>query len=134
MSYTDKYRQMYETYSQSFTQEKHLIQVNKNGIRWCTKMLRRKSFHIDIYFVYRYITVYDRRESPLTPDEAEQYHIAKQKMLGNIKFIGKRLFSIQLINHYWILKCSNNCLRKCRGGKLIVYISMSRFLMKISID
>lgn len=79
-------------------------------------------------------TVYDRRESPLTPDEAEQYHIAKQKMLGNIKFIGKRLVSIQLINHYWILKCSNNCLRKCRGGKLIVYISMSRFLMKISID
>lgn len=33
MSYTDKYRQMYETYSQSFTQEKHLIQVNENGIR-----------------------------------------------------------------------------------------------------
>lgn len=39
-------------------------------------------------------TVYDRRESPLTPDEAEQYHIAKQKMLGNIKFIGKHLVSL----------------------------------------
>lgn len=55
-------------------------------------------------------------------------------MFGNIKFIGKRLVFIRFINYYWILKCSNNCLRNCRGGKLIVYISMSRFLMKISID
>lgn len=87
-----------------------------------------------LIFILCIFTVYDRRESPLTPDEAEQYHIAKQKMLGNIKFIGKRLVSIRLINHYWILKCSNNCLRNCRGGKLIVYIRMSRFLIKISID
>jgi len=29
------------------------------------------------------------KDGPLTPDEAEQCSIAKAKMLGNIKFIGK---------------------------------------------
>lgn len=63
-------------------------------------MLRKKNFHINIYFIYRYITIYDRKKNPLTPNKTKQYHIAKQKILNNIKFINKKLFSIQLINHY----------------------------------
>ena len=35
------------------------------------------------------LSVYDRRDGPLLPEEHEQYQIAKHKMLGNIKFIGK---------------------------------------------
>lgn len=84
-----------------------------------------------LIFIFCEFIDYDRRESPLTPDEAEQYHIAKQKMLGNIKFIGKRFVSILYINPYWILKGSNNCVKNCRCGKLIVYI---RFLMKIPVS
>ena len=36
--------------------------------------------------------VFDK-DGPLTADEAEQLHLAKHKMLGNIKFIGE--FEIQ---------------------------------------
>lgn len=32
---------------------------------------------------------FDKKDGPLTEEECEQYHLAKEKMLGNIKFIGK---------------------------------------------
>lgn len=55
--------------------------------------------------------VYDRRESPLTPDEAEQYHIAKQKMLGNIKFIGE-LGKLEMLHEGILHKCIKQLLEK----------------------
>lgn len=35
------------------------------------------------------VLVYDKRDLPLDDEEHEQYHVAKGKMLGNIKFIGE---------------------------------------------
>ena len=37
---------------------------------------------------------FDKKDGPLTEEESEQYHVAKEKMLGNIKFIGKFVFLI----------------------------------------
>lgn len=55
--------------------------------------------------------VFDRRDSPLTPDEAEQYHIAKQKMLGNIKFIGE-LGKLEMLHEGILHKCIKQLLEK----------------------
>ena len=35
------------------------------------------------------ISAFDKKDGPLTEEENEQYHLAKEKMLGNIKFIGQ---------------------------------------------
>lgn len=38
------------------------------------------------------IAVFDKKDGPLTEEESEQYHVAKEKMLGNIKFIGLSIY------------------------------------------
>ena len=50
------------------------------------------------------ISVYDKRENPLLPEEEEQRAIAKIKMLGNIKFIGE-LGKLDLIHESILHKC-----------------------------
>lgn len=51
-----------------------------------------------------FVSVYDKRENPLLPEEEEQRAIAKIKMLGNIKFIGE-LGKLDLIHESILHKC-----------------------------
>ena len=45
-----------------------------------------------------YFSAFDHEDGPLTPEESEQYHLAKRKMLGNIKFIGKWLYNRETVS------------------------------------
>lgn len=58
----------------------------------------------DLGFVCCFVSVYDKRENPLLPEEEEQRAIAKIKMLGNIKFIGE-LGKLDLIHESILHKC-----------------------------
>lgn len=55
--------------------------------------------------------VFDRKDGPLTPEEAEQYHLAKRKMLGNIKFIGE-LGKLEMLHEGILHKCIKQLLEK----------------------
>ncbi|KAM9301541.1 eukaryotic translation initiation factor 4 gamma 2 isoform 2-T2 [Gastrophryne carolinensis] len=57
------------------------------------------------------VDVYDKRDSPLLPEEEEQRAIAKIKMLGNIKFIGE-LGKLDLIHESILHKCIKTLLEK----------------------
>lgn len=54
---------------------------------------------------------FDRKDGPLTPEEAEQYHLAKRKMLGNIKFIGE-LGKLEMLHEGILHKCIKQLLEK----------------------
>lgn len=54
---------------------------------------------------------YDKKDVPLNDDEAEQYHLAKQKMLGNIKFIGE-LGKLEMLHEGILHKCIKQLLEK----------------------
>eukprot|EP00106_Octopus_bimaculoides_P016037 XP_014783479.1 PREDICTED: eukaryotic translation initiation factor 4 gamma 2-like [Octopus bimaculoides] len=54
---------------------------------------------------------FDKKDGPLNDDEAEQYHLAKQKMLGNIKFIGE-LGKLEMLHEGILHKCIKQLLEK----------------------
>lgn len=55
--------------------------------------------------------VFDRKDGPLTPEEMEQLHLAKRKMLGNIKFIGE-LGKLEMLHEGILHKCIKQLLEK----------------------
>ncbi|KAL5007496.1 hypothetical protein ScPMuIL_016302 [Solemya velum] len=55
--------------------------------------------------------VYDRKDAPLDDEEMEQYHIAKRKMLGNIKFIGE-LGKLEMLHETILHTCIKQLLEK----------------------
>ncbi|XP_064601391.1 eukaryotic translation initiation factor 4 gamma 2-like [Liolophura sinensis] len=55
--------------------------------------------------------VYDKRDLPLDDEEHEQYHVAKGKMLGNIKFIGE-LGKLEMLHEGILHKCIKQLLEK----------------------
>ncbi|XP_050409520.2 eukaryotic translation initiation factor 4 gamma 2, partial [Patella vulgata] len=61
---------------------------------------------------------YDKRDGPLTDEEAEQYHLAKWKMLGNIKFIGE-LGKLQMLHEGILHKCIKQLLEKKRNTDVL---------------
>lgn len=63
------------------------------------------------------VDVYDKRDSPLLPEEEEQRGIAKLKMLGNIKFIGE-LGKLDLIHESILHKCIKTLLEKKKRVQL----------------
>ncbi|XP_068116905.1 eukaryotic translation initiation factor 4 gamma 2 [Hyperolius riggenbachi] len=65
----------------------------------------------------RNVEVYDKRDSPLLPEEEEQRAIAKIKMLGNIKFIGE-LGKLDLIHESILHKCIKTLLEKKKRVQL----------------
>ncbi|CAH2325569.1 eukaryotic translation initiation factor 4 gamma 2 [Pelobates cultripes] len=65
----------------------------------------------------RNVDVYDKRDSPLLPEEEEQRAIAKLKMLGNIKFIGE-LGKLDLIHESILHKCIKTLLEKKKRVQL----------------
>uniref|UniRef100_A0A8C5WGD9 Eukaryotic translation initiation factor 4 gamma 2 n=1 Tax=Leptobrachium leishanense TaxID=445787 RepID=A0A8C5WGD9_9ANUR len=65
----------------------------------------------------RNVDVYDKRDSPLLPEEEEQRGIAKLKMLGNIKFIGE-LGKLDLIHESILHKCIKTLLEKKKRVQL----------------
>ncbi|XP_018410776.1 PREDICTED: eukaryotic translation initiation factor 4 gamma 2-like [Nanorana parkeri] len=65
----------------------------------------------------RNVEVYDKRDSPLLPEEEEQRNIAKLKMLGNIKFIGE-LGKLDLIHESILHKCIKTLLEKKKRVQL----------------
>lgn len=42
--------------------------------------------------MFNLFLAFDRKDSELSPEELQDKHIAKRKMLGNIKFIGMAVF------------------------------------------
>ncbi|XP_013394414.1 eukaryotic translation initiation factor 4 gamma 2 [Lingula anatina] len=54
---------------------------------------------------------FDKRDTPLTPEELEKYHAAKFKMLGNIKFIGE-LGKLDMLHEGILHKCIKQLLEK----------------------
>ena len=54
---------------------------------------------------------FDHEDGPLTPEESEQYHLAKRKMLGNIKFIGE-LGKLEMLHEGILHKCIKQLLEK----------------------
>ncbi|XP_018114761.1 eukaryotic translation initiation factor 4 gamma, 2 S homeolog isoform X1 [Xenopus laevis] len=65
----------------------------------------------------RNVEVYDKRDSPLLPEEEEQRAIAKIKMLGNIKFIGE-LGKLDLIHESILHRCIKALLEKKKRVQL----------------
>lgn len=65
----------------------------------------------------RNVEIYDKRDSPLLPEEEEQRAIAKIKMLGNIKFIGE-LGKLDLIHESILHKCIKTLLEKKKRVQL----------------
>ncbi|KAK3101829.1 hypothetical protein FSP39_006674 [Pinctada imbricata] len=61
--------------------------------------------------------VFDKNDGPLTPEEHEQYQIAKHKMLGNIKFIGE-LGKMEMLHEGILHKCIKQLLEKKRNMPL----------------
>nr|KAG5693281.1 hypothetical protein BaRGS_011602 [Batillaria attramentaria] len=55
--------------------------------------------------------VFDKKDGPLTEEENEQYHLAKEKMLGNIKFIGE-LGKLEMLHEGILHKCIQQLLEK----------------------
>ncbi|XP_041366802.1 eukaryotic translation initiation factor 4 gamma 2-like [Gigantopelta aegis] len=55
--------------------------------------------------------VFDKKDGPLTDEEVEQLHLAKQKMLGNIKFIGE-LGKLQMLHEGILHRCIKQLLEK----------------------
>ncbi|XP_076471182.1 eukaryotic translation initiation factor 4 gamma 2-like [Babylonia areolata] len=54
---------------------------------------------------------FDKKDGPLTEEEREQYHLAKEKMLGNIKFIGE-LGKLDMLHECILHKCIQQLLEK----------------------
>lgn len=54
---------------------------------------------------------FDKKDGPLTEEESEQYHLAKEKMLGNIKFIGE-LGKLEMLHEGILHKCIQQLLEK----------------------
>uniref|UniRef100_A0A5S6KC67 Eukaryotic translation initiation factor 4 gamma 2 n=1 Tax=Xenopus tropicalis TaxID=8364 RepID=A0A5S6KC67_XENTR len=65
----------------------------------------------------RNVELYDKRDSPLLPEEEEQRAIAKIKMLGNIKFIGE-LGKLDLIHESILHRCIKALLEKKKRVQL----------------
>ncbi|MEE6498800.1 hypothetical protein FKM82_003235 [Ascaphus truei] len=65
----------------------------------------------------RNVDIYDKRDSPLLPEEEEQRAIAKIKMLGNIKFISE-LGKLDLIHESILHKCIKTLLEKKKRVQL----------------
>ncbi|KAL8614445.1 hypothetical protein ACOMHN_007781 [Nucella lapillus] len=61
--------------------------------------------------------VFDKKDGPLTEDEREQYHLAKEKMLGNIKFIGE-LGKLEMLHEGILHKCIRQLLEKKKNTPL----------------
>lgn len=45
--------------------------------------------------------MFDRDDGPLSPEDLEQYHNVKRKMLGNIKFIGEYHIDVLIIAYFY---------------------------------
>ncbi|XP_074522620.1 eukaryotic translation initiation factor 4 gamma 2a [Halichoeres trimaculatus] len=63
------------------------------------------------------VEIFEKHDSPLTPDEEEQRAVAKIKMLGNIKFIGE-LGKLNLIHESILHKCIKTLLDKKKRVQL----------------
>jgi len=55
--------------------------------------------------------LYEKRAGRLTPEEEEQMHLAKRKMLGNIKFICE-LGRLDMLTHSILHKCCEELVKK----------------------
>ncbi|KAL8609080.1 hypothetical protein ACOMHN_033673 [Nucella lapillus] len=60
---------------------------------------------------------FDKKDGPLTEEECEQYHVAKEKMLGNIKFIGE-LGKLDMLHEGILHKCIQQLLEKKKNTPL----------------
>lgn len=47
------------------------------------------------------VAVFDKKDGPLTEEENDQYLLAKEKMLGNIKFIGEMFVCLLVALSGW---------------------------------
>ncbi|KAM8877460.1 eukaryotic translation initiation factor 4 gamma 2a isoform 1-T1 [Synchiropus picturatus] len=63
------------------------------------------------------VEVFDKHDTPLTPEEEEQRAVAKIKMLGNIKFIGE-LGKLHLIHESILHRCIKTLLEKKKKVQL----------------
>lgn len=61
--------------------------------------------------------VFDQRTERLTPEEEEEKHLAKRKMLGNIKFIGE-LGKLEMLTHSILHKCCEELVKKTKAEDL----------------
>lgn len=57
------------------------------------------------------LEAFDRKDGTFSAEEAEQYHIAKRKMLGNIKFIGE-LGKLEMLHEGILHRCIKQLLEK----------------------
>lgn len=60
---------------------------------------------------------FDKKDGPLTEEECEQYHLAKEKMLGNIKFIGE-LGKLEMLHEGILHKCIQQLLEKKKNTQI----------------
>jgi translation initiation factor 4G len=61
--------------------------------------------------------MYDQRTDRLTPEEEEEKHMVKRKMLGNIKFIGE-LGKLEMLTHSILHKCCEELVKKTKAEDL----------------